>query len=416
MSSREGRRTLICISQVYVPDPTSVGQHMADAAEAMAEQGYRVVVYTASRGYDDPTQRYPLREERNGVTIRRIPFASFGKRNLVTRVVAQLSFLAQSALRASFTRRPAGLLTTTSPPMASLAALLLRRIRGIPIVYWAMDINPDQAIALGEVSADSLPARLLGHANQAVLDKAGAVITLDRFMAERLMQKADLGDRLHILPPWPHEQHITPIEHPGNPFRNQYARDGELVVLYSGNHSLAHPLETLIDAAIQMRNRSDVKFLFVGGGLAKPTVDAAIEQHKLQTAASLPYQPLDQIRYSLSAGDVHIAVIGNEMVGCVHPSKVYAAMAAQRPVLLIGPAESHVGDLIEEYRIGWQVDHGDVDRLTELLTRLADHPEEPTEAGARAREVVVHHLSRANLTDSFTSIVAGALNPPTASR
>ena len=68
------------ISQTFVPDPASVGQHMADVAQEMARHGHRVIVFTANRGYENPRLRYPTRQTVNGVDIRRLPFSSFGKR------------------------------------------------------------------------------------------------------------------------------------------------------------------------------------------------------------------------------------------------------------------------------------------------------------------------------------------------
>ena len=47
-------KTLLIISQVFVPDPASVGQHMADVGFEMARRGYRVKVYTSARGYENP--------------------------------------------------------------------------------------------------------------------------------------------------------------------------------------------------------------------------------------------------------------------------------------------------------------------------------------------------------------------------
>ena len=73
------QRTLLFLTQVFPPDPASVGQHMADAAREMASRGYRVVVLTARRGYEDPSARYPARERLDGVEVVRVPLASFGK-------------------------------------------------------------------------------------------------------------------------------------------------------------------------------------------------------------------------------------------------------------------------------------------------------------------------------------------------
>ena len=39
MTRNASQKTILILSQVYVPDPASVGQHMADAAEGLAERG-----------------------------------------------------------------------------------------------------------------------------------------------------------------------------------------------------------------------------------------------------------------------------------------------------------------------------------------------------------------------------------------
>jgi len=51
MSGVNKRKTILIISQTFVPDPASVGQHMADVAQEMARHGHRVIVFTANRGY-----------------------------------------------------------------------------------------------------------------------------------------------------------------------------------------------------------------------------------------------------------------------------------------------------------------------------------------------------------------------------
>src|SRR5690606_28349793 len=111
------RRHLLVFSQVYVPDPASVGQYMADAAEALAAGGWRVTVFTADRGYDDPSVRFPRRESRAGVEIHRLPGSSMGKRTLLHRLAGQLSFCLQAITRGIFAGRVDDVLVTTSPPM-----------------------------------------------------------------------------------------------------------------------------------------------------------------------------------------------------------------------------------------------------------------------------------------------------------
>ena len=139
------------LCQVYVPDPAAVGQQVADAAEEMERRGYAVVVYTSARGYDDPSRKYPSRETRNGVEVRRLPLSSFGKSSIPVRLVAQVLFLVQATARALLTRGLCGVVVSTSPPFCGAAGVVVSRLRGVPLKYWVMDLNPDQMVAMGKL-------------------------------------------------------------------------------------------------------------------------------------------------------------------------------------------------------------------------------------------------------------------------
>jgi len=313
--------TLLLISQVYVPDPASVGQHLHDAAVEIKKRGYRTRVFTSARGYDEPDVRFPSRERIDGVEVTRLPFSSFGKRSLLIRVMGQIGFLAQVVLRGLFTPELGAILVSTSPPMCSAAALIIATIRRVPIVYWVMDINPDQAISLGVVKANSPLVWLFDALNRAVLGRAYCVVTLDRFMAQRLAGKRELGDRLEVFPPWPHEDHLDVVSHQHNSFRKKHELDGKFVVMYSGNHSAANPISTVIEAAERMQDRSDVVFMFIGGGTCKREVSEAIARGA-KNIVDLPYQPISELKHSLSAADLHVVTLGESSVGIVHPCKV----------------------------------------------------------------------------------------------
>jgi hypothetical protein len=410
--ARHAKQTVVIVSQVFVPDPASVGQHMFDVAAELARRGYHVRVYTSSRGYDDPSVRYPARETRDGVEIRRLPLASFGKKSILTRILGTVSFMLQAFLRTLFTLRLSGVVFSTSPPMIGVAMSVLQVLRSVPTVYWAMDLNPDQLIALGKIRERSLPARVLETANRAILRSATLIVALDRFMARRLMARADLRDKLVVIPPWPHESFVEPIAHEDNPFRTEHALAGKFVVMYSGNHSPSNPLDTLLEAALRHRDDDRVRFLFVGGGVGKKAVEAFVARHALANVICLPYQPLDRLRFSLSAADVHVVSLGEDMVGIIHPCKVYGAMAVGRPVLFFGPRPSHVSDLLDKHSFGWHVAHGDVEAATATIGRMRDTPRQTLEAmGATAQRVLAESLSQDILCKRFCDGVELALRP-----
>lgn len=381
------RKTFVFITQTYVPDPAAVGQHLADAAEELARRGHKVVVYTSRRGYDDPSVSYSPRETLRGVDVRRIPFSSFGKGSIMMRVAGGLAFVVQAIARSVANRRIDAVVISTSPPMASLGALVVGAMRNARLKYWVMDVNPDQIVALGMAQPGSASVRAFEWLNRRMLKRADDVVVLDRFMAERINRKQDISSKLTVLPPWPSEDPDEVVGHGDNPFRRAYVAGDRKVLMYSGNHGPTNPLTTILEAAKRVEDDPRLLFMFVGGGVGKEEV----EREGGANVMSLPYQPQKYLRFSLAAADVHIVTVGDAIPGIVHPSKVYGAMAMARPILLVGPDENHVADILDQHDIGWHVNHGDVDGAERVLREIADTPLDTLRGkGARAREVLAN--------------------------
>jgi colanic acid biosynthesis glycosyl transferase WcaI len=407
---RRNNNTLLIFSQVFVPDPASVGQHIADVAFEMARRGHRVIVYTSARGYDDPTVKYPRRETIHGVEVRRLPLASFGKKSIPTRIFGTLSFVTQALLVGLLARDLGGIFFSTSPPLVGMIATLIHWVRGVPIAYWLMDLNPDQLIALGKLRPRSPLAGLLRGVNGLILHESRLVVALDRFMADRIDPRQRLRAKMLIMPPWPHEDHLGGCGAAGlpasdgdaNPFRARHGLIGKFVVMYSGNHSPSNPLDTLLEAALTFRDDPDTRFLFVGGGIGKRRVEEFIREHGLTNASSLPYQPFAELQHSLSAADVHVVSLGAGMVGIIHPCKVYGAMAVGRPVLYFGPSPSHVADLLAEHHFGREVRHGDVAGAVQAIRALRAAPTAERGAmGRRGADALARLLSQEILCNRF---------------
>ena len=403
--------TLLIITQVYVPDPASVGQHIADVAREMVRRGWRVVVYTSARGYDDPSQRYPSREQLDGVDVRRLPLSSFGKRSIPIRLLAQACFMVQAIVLGLFTRRLGLVLVSTSPPFAGIGGTVLSWLRRVPLVWWVMDLNPDQMVTSGKLSPRSVITRAFDWMNRVTLRRSRAVVVMDRFMQERVVAKLDVSEKIHVLPPWPHEDVLQSLPSRPNAFRVEHGFGDAFIVMYSGNHGIQNPLETLLEAARLLEERDDVLFVFVGGGAGKHEVDRRIAAGA-SNLRSLPFQPLSVIGTSLSAADVHVVSLANEAVGVIHPCKIYGAMAIGRPVLFFGPVESHVGDIFRAGDIGRVVAHGDAQAAVAAILELQSLGDVGRGTmGQRATEIVSASFSSDGLLGRFCDILDDAGRP-----
>jgi glycosyltransferase involved in cell wall biosynthesis len=417
MSSIVKRKTVVIVSQVFVPDPAAVGQYVTDVARELARRGrstgkYDVRVYASARGYENPGAIYPRRQILNGADVRRIPFASFGKKSMLLRVLGTAAFMIQAFFAVLFTPRIAGIFFSTSPPLIGLPISIAAAFRRVPIVFWAMDLNPDQLIALGKLKGTDWTCHLLEFTNRFILQRTVRIIALDRFMADRLAARNVPRSKILVVPPWPLED-LAQTDGGGseqNPFRARHGLAGKFVVMYSGNHSPSNPLTTLLDAVVQLKDEPDVRFLFVGGGSGKREVEDYIRNKNLSNALSLPYQPLSELKHSLSAADVHVVSLGQNMVGIVHPSKIYGAMAVGRPILFLGPKPSHVSDLLDRHDIGIHVNHGDVAGVLAAIRRFRQmSPEQLQSMGRTAQSVLNESLSATLLRGKFCDAVETAM-------
>jgi hypothetical protein len=180
------------------------------------------------------------------------------------------------------------------------------------------------------------------------LRSSDLIIALDRFMQERIVDKGIPAGTIAVLPPWPHDDFVRYDEAGRRAFRHMHELTEKFVVMYSGNHSACHPLDTLLTAALRLRGDGNIVFCFIGGGSEFQRVKDFARENSLSNILCLPYQPRTQLSASLSAADLHVVVMGDRFKGLVHPCKIYNIVAIAAPFLYIGPEESHISDLLQD--------------------------------------------------------------------
>jgi colanic acid biosynthesis glycosyl transferase WcaI len=365
---------ILLLSQVFYPDVVSVAQHLADLGTNLSEAGHEVTVLCSSHGYDNPSTKFTRKETWKGISIRRIPVWGLGKKSKIRRIVSFGSFFVSSFASLVLMPRQDVVVVVPPPPLLSVLAAFFVRLRGGRLLFWNMDINPDEAIAAGWMKPDSLAARILGAALRYSLRASSNIVVLDRFMKDRIVAKGVPEDKVHIIPVWTHDQAAHYEPEGRESFRRQLGVEKKFVVMYSGNHSPLHPLDTVLQAALRLRENPVIAFVFVGGGSEFSRVKDFAQQFSLPNIICESYQPLDHLAGSLSAADLQVVLLGNPFVGIVHPCKIYNMLAVGAPFLYVGPAESHITDL-QQYpeiaQMGRFVRHGDVDQVVDVITQLA---------------------------------------------
>jgi len=393
---------ILILNQAFYPDVVSSAQHAADLATSLVEAGHEVTVLADSRAYSGRAGRFPSDEHWHGVRILRVPSTAFGKAARWRRAADFLSFMLSGALRLLFLPRFDVVIAMTSPPLISFLAALAVPLKARKLLFWSMDLNPDEAIAAGWLRPGSAMARLLSRLMLYSMKRAERIVALDRFMRDRIFTKGIAAEKIAVVPPWAHDDRVCFDAEARRRFRDRHGLSEKFVVMYSGNHSPCHPLDTLLAAAEGLAGHAEIVFLFVGGG-SEFRQPLALQQRGARNIRCLPYQAQEELAGSLSAADLHVVIMGTAFVGIVHPCKVYNILAVGAPFLYIGPQESHITDVVGELHDSHSVlvaGHGEVENVIRGILEAAQQPSAHRSyarefASQFSRQVLVPQMIRA---------------------
>src|SRR5690606_10985326 len=153
-------------------------------------------------------------------------------------------------------------------------------------------------------------------------------VAIGRRMSERLLDRGVDPAQVAVIENWADEELIHSVDHSENPLRQEWSLEKHFVVGYSGNMGITHEFDTNRDADEQLKERSDIRFLFIGAGKHLPYIKQAIRQRELHNIALKPYQPRERLSESLSAADFHLITLLPQFDGLIVPSKFYGISAA----------------------------------------------------------------------------------------
>jgi len=200
---------------------------------------------------------------------------------------------------------------------------------------------------------------------------ASLVIVLDRFMESRIAAQEVPAQKIIVTLPWAVNANTESSPQSENPFRKKHGFADRFVIMYSGNHSICHPLDTLLGACKALRDDARFLFVFIGNGVRTRDVVEFKGRHSLDNIIQLPHQPRALLHFSLTAADLHIIVMGNPFVGIVHPCKIYSIMDLGLPFVAIGPTPSHLTDIVEASGVGFTVCHNDIGGCVNAIQNAA---------------------------------------------
>lgn len=291
---------------------------------------------------------------------------------------------------------------TTPPIPQALSARVLAWIRRRPFVLEVRDLWPDFAIQAGVLRgrvlislARSLERFLYRHAERLIVNSPGFI--------PHISQNGVPGETVELVPNCVSVAQFHPDAR-GEAVRTALGLHGKFVVLYAGAHGLANDLDTLLDAAVLLRDIPEITFLLVGDGKERPRLQQRSATLGLTNVRFAGAQPKECMPDWLAAADVGIALLRPlPLFATTYPNKVFDYMAAGRPTVL--GIDGVIRDVIATARAGLWISPGDAPGLAEGILRYYQDPALRDEHGRNAHRYVAAHFDRAVQADRLERIL-----------
>lgn len=388
---------ILIVTQYFWPEAFRVN----DLALGLKSLGHEVEVLTGMPNYPRgslfPGYGWlrPATDSFEGIRVVRVPLVTRGRSKGLRLMMNYLTFAATACLLGPLRcrrRYDAVLIYEPSPVTVGLPGLLMAAINNAPALLWVQDLWPDTLEAMGFRPA-GLVARCAGWLSDFIHRRCDRVMVQSRAFMPRLEARGVAPSRIAYLPNWaesfyrppsPQENVADPMPHLGG-FR----------VVFAGNIGSAQSFETIVDAALRLRQITDLHWVVLGDGNMREWLAAEIAKHDLGTQFHLLGQrpPEDMPAYFAHADALLVTLRADPVFSLTIPSKIQSYLACAKPV--VASLDGEGAAVMRESGAGVVCGAEDGAALAEaVLAVYRMSPQQRADCGARGRKYYEDNFER----------------------
>jgi glycosyltransferase involved in cell wall biosynthesis len=398
------------LTQYYPPEIGAPQRRLSELAQRMVKEGHSVTVLTAMPNYPtgeihDGYGGLTQKEDINGVEVIRTFIYPTKKASLLPRMTNYLSFVFSSAMFGSFKLEKSDYLMVESPPLfLGMSAFWLSRLKRTRLIFNVSDVWPDGLVRLGLLNHKSLSYRLSSWLETFCYNRATLITGQTKGIVTDISSRFPNAITYHFT-------NGVDIEKFGSEKGTNKARstltsnDSEIVILYAGLHGLAQGLNQIIDAAELLQNEQ-FRFVFLGDGPEKDNLQKRVREIELLNVTFLDPCPGHDIPAYLASADVILVSLKADYFEAV-PSKLYEAMASEKPVLLV--ANSEACEIVNKYKAGIIARPDDPQGIAQAARQLGIDKKLRQELGINARRAVQEYFNRDKIVSDFIKFLGTKL-------
>lgn len=404
---------ILVVTQYFWPENFRIN----DLVEEFVQRGHQVTILTGKPNYPSGTlfpeyhQEPKAFAEYHGCRVVRVPIVLRGQGSGLKLVTNYLSYVLSASVigywRLRKDRFDVVFVYEPSPVTVCLPALFFKKMKGVPVVFWVLDLWPETLEAIGVVKSPKVLS-VVGKLVSFIYNRCDLVLGQSKAFYDGIARYCSDKQKIRYFPSWSEsvftDQSVQAIE-------VMQTYDG-FKVLFAGNVGEAQDFPAIIETAKRLKEwQVKAKFFVVGDGRHSAWVAQEIQRQGLADYVLLlgRYPLAAMPNFYASADALLVTLKESRAFAMTIPGKVQSYMAAGKPILTMLTGEG--SRVVSEAACGLVADSGDSKSLADNIQIMSlMTSEELAKLGANARDYAAKEFDRdkliSQLEDWFDEVVA----------
>lgn len=385
---------------------------ITDLAVGMQKRGHEVSVLTGVPDYPEGRfyEGYGVFKRRfeiyRGVKVFRFPLIPRGKGRAWELALNYLSSAFFASLLAPFyccEKYDVIFVFDTSPITIGLPAIVLKKIKSIPMIFWVLDLWPESLSATGAVRSSrvmEMVRRLVrfihGQCDRILVSSQGFVQSID--------ETGGYDHDLTYFPNWVEPEYL--IDKAEGTFEDLPVLPDGFRVMFAGNIGVAQDFDTILAAAELLASYPDIHWVILGDGRMAEWVKDQVRQRNLGGQFHLLGRyPAEVMPNFFAQADALLMTLRREPIFALTvPGKLQSYMACGKPI--IAGLDGEGGKLVEESGAGLACPAESPEELAgRVLALYRMPPSVRHKFGERGKQYCQEHFDRNTLFAKLETIM-----------